>query len=470
MLMLEGALPARCPVGSRFLLCFSLLSGEVTLVACGDPMEGPPNTTPADMRPGTPPDMTPVGNGADCPPELACEIIPAAYDISDPKTGAYGNYDLADRPNDGLDIRYIVIHDTDATYEETLKIFTDPANVATAHYVVRSEDGHVVEMVPPKNVAWHAGNWYFNAHSVGIEHTGFAAEGYRWYSEEMYQASAKLVRYLGKRYNIPLDRAHIFGHEEVPGTLAAKQKSMHWDPGPYWNWDHYMQLVQAGMNDEQADQGKAGPVVIRPKFSTNKPAMTYCFSPDESMTCGSEPSVAANFLYLRTMPDAMAPFIANPYLVWPGDRVFNWGDKAATGRSYHRAQRQGDWDQIEFGGEMVWMENPGMAATRSAQRMLVTPKAGLMSAPVYGVGYPGAAAFQPPTMPPTVEKIYDLPFGQHYVATGPFAADYYWARSYAKTLAESHHVVVKDDAKYYQIAFNHRYALVNASDMDVVMP
>src|SRR6185437_10511652 len=47
-----------------------------------------------------------------------------------------------------------------------------------------------------------------------------------------------LVCAIAKRYGIPTDRAHIIGHNEVPGTD-------HSDPGPTWNWTYYMQLVNA---------------------------------------------------------------------------------------------------------------------------------------------------------------------------------------------------------------------------------
>lgn len=58
------------------------------------------------------------------------------------------------------------------------------------------------------------------------------------------------MRFLADRYQIPLDRAHILGHEEVPGGSMARQKSMHWDPGPFWDWDHYMRLVRGEDPDE----------------------------------------------------------------------------------------------------------------------------------------------------------------------------------------------------------------------------
>lgn len=61
----------------------------------------------------------------------------------------------------------------------------------------------------------------------------------------MYRQSAKLVRYLAHRFGVPLDRAHILGHDNVPGPNADKIKSMHWDPGPYWDWAHYFDLLGA---------------------------------------------------------------------------------------------------------------------------------------------------------------------------------------------------------------------------------
>ena len=50
----------------------------------------------------------------ECPIGLSCRFSPAAYAQTDPsKPAAYGNYHKADRPRDGDDIRYIVIHDTE---------------------------------------------------------------------------------------------------------------------------------------------------------------------------------------------------------------------------------------------------------------------------------------------------------------------------------------------------------------------
>ncbi|MCB8799012.1 N-acetylmuramoyl-L-alanine amidase, partial [Escherichia coli] len=67
---------------------------------------------------------------------------------------------------------------------------------------------------------------------IGIEHEGYAAQGAQWFTQAMYSTSAKLVSYLAKKYQIPLDRAHIIEHGQVPAINRAGIPAMHWDPGP----------------------------------------------------------------------------------------------------------------------------------------------------------------------------------------------------------------------------------------------
>src|SRR5262249_50200071 len=120
---------------------------------------------------------------AECPPDLSCDVRPAGV----------GHVNLANRPADGVAIRYIGVHDTEASYSGTLRVFQAAGGIDSAHYVVRSSDGHVTQVVQTQYIARHAGNWYFNSHSIGVEHEGYAVQGATWYSEPLYQASAKLV-------------------------------------------------------------------------------------------------------------------------------------------------------------------------------------------------------------------------------------------------------------------------------------
>lgn len=144
------------------------------------------------------------------------------------------NYTTANRDQD-YPIKYIIIHVTEGSYSGAISWFQNSSAKVSAHYVIRSSDGEITQMVRHKDIAWHAGNWDYNTKSIGIEHEGYINNS-SYFTEEMYKASASLTRYICDFYNIPKDRSHIIGHNEVPGAT-------HTDPGSYWNWNHYMELV-----------------------------------------------------------------------------------------------------------------------------------------------------------------------------------------------------------------------------------
>jgi N-acetyl-anhydromuramyl-L-alanine amidase AmpD len=154
------------------------------------------------------------------------------------------NLRFADRPADYV-VDRVVIHVTESDFRTAVKVFRDPLHAAAAHYLVRAEDGHTVQMVRELDVAYHAGNRGYNERSIGIEHEGFVDRPGD-FTEEMYRSSARLTARICERYGIPVDRGHIVGHNEVPGAD-------HTDPGPHWDWKRYMAYVRAA----RADSGKA---------------------------------------------------------------------------------------------------------------------------------------------------------------------------------------------------------------------
>ena len=135
---------------------------------------------------------------------------------------------------DGASMEYIVIHYTDISYARTLHAFNTLASDVSAHYVIRG-DGHIAQIVAEGDTAWHSGNAWYNRHSIGIEfeldHVTNPA-----FTTEQYYAGAALACAISGRQGIPLDREHVIGHNEVPGTT-------HTDPGPTWDWPHFMWLV-----------------------------------------------------------------------------------------------------------------------------------------------------------------------------------------------------------------------------------
>lgn len=146
------------------------------------------------------------------------------------------NFDVGNRPTD-YPVEFVVIHVTQGAFDGAIQHFQNPDSNVSAHYVVRSLDGHVVQMVHDKDIAWHAGNYDYNTRSIGIEHEGFVDDP-AWFTEAMYVSSAELTAAMCDTYGIPKDRAHIIGHHEVPGAD-------HTDPGDNWDWDHYIQLVNS---------------------------------------------------------------------------------------------------------------------------------------------------------------------------------------------------------------------------------
>ncbi|MFD6280072.1 peptidoglycan-binding protein [Streptomyces sp. NPDC060209] len=127
----------------------------------------------------------------------------------------------------------VVIHVTQGSYAGTISWFQNATSKVSSHYVVRSSDGQVTQMVRDKDTAYHAKT--ANASSLGIEHEGFIDDP-SWFTDTMYRSSAALTKYLCDRYGIAKDRSHIIGHSEAPGND-------HTDPGANWNWTYYMQLV-----------------------------------------------------------------------------------------------------------------------------------------------------------------------------------------------------------------------------------
>jgi N-acetylmuramoyl-L-alanine amidase len=134
----------------------------------------------------------------------------------------------------GASINYIVIHYTDISYARTLRAFNILASDVSAHYVIRG-DGHIAQIVHEADTAWHSGNYWYNLESIGIELELDRVTNPVFTAEEYYAAAA-LVCAISARQGIPLDREHVIGHNEVPG-------STHTDPGPTWDWPHFMWLT-----------------------------------------------------------------------------------------------------------------------------------------------------------------------------------------------------------------------------------
>jgi len=206
----------------------------------------------------------------------AMDYGPALWAPADP-----GNYTVSDRES-AFPINYVVIHTTQGSYSGTINWFQNPAANVSSHYVIRSSDGQITQMVREKDIAFHAGNWTYNTQSIGIEHEGFVDDP-SWYTDAMYRASAALTRNICLKYGIPMTRARIIGHFEVPGAT-------HTDPGPNWNWTFYMQLVTQSspwetiVDNETSGRFTASANWDTSSFSSQRRGSNYRFTTPEAVS------------------------------------------------------------------------------------------------------------------------------------------------------------------------------------------
>ncbi len=161
------------------------------------------------------------------------------------------------------EVSAVVIHYTEGSYAGCISWFKNCDAEVSAHYVIRSADGQVTQMVRERDKAWHART--ANGYTIGIEHEAYG-NIWSFFTEEMYQSSADLVRSICSRYDtINGQRTHdrdtldngfcinnglynlggegaciqIKGHQHYPDQS-------HTDPGPYWDWNYYYKLINEG--------------------------------------------------------------------------------------------------------------------------------------------------------------------------------------------------------------------------------
>ena len=157
----------------------------------------------------------------------------------------------------------VVIHYTEGTYAGCISWFKNCESEVSAHYVIRSADGQVTQMVREADKAWHART--ANGYTIGIEHEAYG-NIWSFFTEEMYQSSANLIRDICSRHaNInghrtfycdTLDNGtclnnglHNLGGEEACTKIRGHQHypdQSHTDPGPYWDWNYYYKLINEG--------------------------------------------------------------------------------------------------------------------------------------------------------------------------------------------------------------------------------
>jgi len=152
----------------------------------------------------------------------------------------------------GADITHIVIHTTQGSYASSITWLANSQAQASAHYVIRSSDGQITQMVRDVDKAWHARS--ANPYTIGIEHEGFV-DNPDWYTDAMYNASADLTKYKCANHPVDCTKGYagrssdtvvvldtgitVKGHQHYTGQN-------HTDPGINWDWPRYFALITDG--------------------------------------------------------------------------------------------------------------------------------------------------------------------------------------------------------------------------------
>jgi N-acetyl-anhydromuramyl-L-alanine amidase AmpD len=194
------------------------------------------------------------------------------------KTADYGPalWAAADNSNwssrNGTPVSEVTIHTVQGSYAGCISWFQNPSANVSAHYVVRSSDGQITQMVLEKDKGWHVGN--SNPSAIGLEHEGYVNNP-AWYTTAMYQASADLVRDITQSgYGInPLRTAYFpwtattnYNVSSIPGSCIKIKGHQHFpsqthtDPGANWDWDYFYKLINDPFTTANSSTAQSGTI------------------------------------------------------------------------------------------------------------------------------------------------------------------------------------------------------------------
>lgn len=184
------------------------------------------------------------------------------YNVSNCSWIASPNYSS----RNGTSISAVVMHTVQGSYSSCISWFQNTSANASAHYVIRSSDGQICQMVRESNKAWHIGSE--NPYTIGYEHEGYV-EHTGWYTTVMYTSSANLTKNICSKYGIDTKRTfsreklengtllddglHVLAGSNYCTKIAGHQhfpNQTHTDPGKNWDWEYYYKLLNQGVGEK----------------------------------------------------------------------------------------------------------------------------------------------------------------------------------------------------------------------------
>ena len=150
----------------------------------------------------------------------------------------------------GVAVSAITIHTIQGSYAGAISWSQNCSSNVSYHYVIRSSDGQITQMVSEANKAWHVGSE--NPYTIGYEHEGYV-DNPVWYTDTLYGSSAAISRdVVNSGYGIPNHRTY-YGVATIGTNLLGNctkikghqhyANQSHTDPGINWNWEKYYRLI-----------------------------------------------------------------------------------------------------------------------------------------------------------------------------------------------------------------------------------
>lgn len=188
----------------------------------------------------------------------------------------------------------IVNHITAGFYPGTLNWLQNPAAQVSAHYLIL-QNGRILQLVKDEDTAWANGivnrpAWVLydgtnpNRYTLSIEHENLSGGNL---TEAQYQASLWLHKQLMERWDIPIARDTIIGHNQIDTVDRPN------DPGPNFPWDRLFADLRDWQGGEQVAEPWKEQLVEQARQAG---LITEYHDPDEAASKWFVLAVALNLL------------------------------------------------------------------------------------------------------------------------------------------------------------------------------
>jgi N-acetyl-anhydromuramyl-L-alanine amidase AmpD len=249
---------------------------------------------------------------------------------------------------DGNSPLAICDHIMQGAMESTNGWFKNLRSDVSSHFGVAA-DGRIWQWVKVEDTAWANGvfqnpdtsvDWIANCVrnninpnnvTISIEHEGYTG---KTLPESQYQATLWLHRYLCKNYNIPVDRKHLIGHNQIDKVSRASC------PGTAFPWDRLLKDLSNNTVVVQPPAPTPPPVaVVTPPAPKPEPIPVITPAPTPTPVTTPDPA-PADAAPVTIEPERTPPPVSNPWLEGVDGVVFTdaWTAPISSSNAFVRTR------------------------------------------------------------------------------------------------------------------------------------